>query len=91
MYLLDVMWLFCVHVYNANNEMVSQVKPLCFMRLLESCKKSDGLVYCSMQNAAVVWETVMKELHNFELVHPKWRKEENFGSLVTFWLSIWGL
>ena len=53
--------------------------------------KSDGLVHCSVKNAAVLCETIVKESRKFELAHlkkkKKKKKEKHFGCLATFWFG----
>jgi len=53
-------------------------------------EKSDGLVHCSVKNAAVLCKTIVNESRKFELARlqkkkkKKKKKGKHFGRLVTF-------
>jgi len=52
-------------------------------------EKSDGLVHCSVKNAAFLCETIVKESRKFELAHlkKKKKKKKKKKERKTFWLS----
>jgi len=54
--------------------------------MTSNLEKSDGLVHCSVKNAAVLCENHRKDLRKFELARLK-KKKEHFGHLVTFWFG----
>ena len=58
--------------------------------MTSNLEKSDGLVHCSIQNAAVLCEN-HHERGKFELARLKekkmMKKEQHFGCLVTFWFG----
>ena len=45
-------------------------------RVTSNLGKSDGLVYCSVKNAAVCMKTIVKESRKFELARLKKKEEE---------------
>ena len=55
-------------------------------------EKSDGLVHCSVKDAAVLCENIVKQSRKFELARLKKKKKENhFGRLVTFWFGTFAM
>ena len=66
--------------------------------MTSNLEKCDGLVHCSVKNAAVVCETIAKESRKFELARlkkkknkKKKKKEKHFGRLVTFWFGTFAM
>jgi len=58
--------------------------------MISNVSKSDGLVHCSVKNAAVLCEN-QRESRKFELAHLKKKKEKHFGRLVTFWFGTFAM
>ena len=68
--------------------------------MTSNLEKSDGLVHCSVKNAAFFCaKTIVKESHKFELARlkkkknkkKKKKKEKHFGCLVTFWFGTFAM
>ena len=71
-------------------KMASQRKPYFFSERFESPRetsnlaKSNGLVHCSVKNAAVCAKTIVKESRKFELARLK-TKEERKKNISAVW------
>jgi len=46
-------------------------------------EKRDGLVHCSVKNAVVLCETIVKESRKFELAHLKKKKKKKKKSVLS--------
>ena len=91
----------CEHV--KKNGAVKEAIVLQWMVRLASCnfkpgKKGDGLVHCSVKNAAVLCENHRERVTRIwtspseeEKKKKKKKKEKHFGRLVTFWFGTFAL
>ena len=62
---------------------------------MTSKEKSDGLVHCSVKNAAVLCENRRERVTQFELARmkkkKKKKKEKHFDRLVIFWFGTFAM
>ena len=60
--------------------------------MTSNLEKSDGLVHCSVKNAAILCENHRERVMQIELAHlKKKKKEKHFGRLVTFWFGTFAM
>ena len=65
--------------------------------MTSNLEKSDGLVHCSVKNAAVLCENHRESVMHIELARlkkkkkKKKKKEKHFGRLVTFWFGTFAM